>query len=203
MYLPFLSTLKKLAFVWASFFYPLLSNLAFMYNTNTVACRKCTWKLNPSDFFCNSSYICTCTLCNHALPFSFPHPTNFFPILFSPLLSHLQRHTLLSLPPSRAFVVVCSVASLHHSRTRFSFCLFLHHLIYLSGMSPLYQKKKLVRQIGSAGASGGTGGAYNNSSKKKEGRAQIRRLCGTLLQQSFVYLMGFENKIGGGAQTWV
>lgn len=36
---------------------------------------------------------------------------------------------------------------------------------------------------------GGQGGAYNNSRKKKEGRAQIRRLCGTLLQQSFVCLM--------------
>lgn len=146
-------------------------------------------------------------ICNHNHPSSFPHATNFLSILFSPLLSHLQRHTLLSLPPSRAFTVLSLlfVQSFHYITRALGFCLVCFFIIYSTCRAcPRFTKKKnWLDKSDLRARPGGQGCAYNHSRKKKEGRAQIRRLCGTLLQQSFVCLMWFENKIGGAAQTWV
>ena len=97
-------------------------------------------KVKPLGFFCNSTHVC-----NHALPSSFPHATNFLSILFSPLLSHLQRHTLLSLPPSRAFTVLSLlfVQSFHYITRALGFCFVCFFIIYSTCRAcPRFTKKK-------------------------------------------------------------
>lgn len=103
-------------------------------------------KVKPLGFFFATvtMYICTGTLCNHALPSSFPHPTNFLSILFSPFLSHLQRHTLLSLPPSRALTVLSLffVQSFHYITRALGFRFVCFFIIYTCRACPRFTKKK-------------------------------------------------------------